>query len=83
MRKVFKYVKGCYKEDGSQFSMDTGRRTWIKSLICCKGLGLVLGGEILHTRTVKYWDMLPMEAIDSFALNIFKNRWEKCFLEMM
>uniref|UniRef100_A0A674IKT4 Taste receptor type 2 n=1 Tax=Terrapene triunguis TaxID=2587831 RepID=A0A674IKT4_9SAUR len=85
MITVFKYIKGCYKEQGEKLLFLTSEdRTRSKGLKLQQGrFRLDIRKNFLTVRVVKHWNKLPREVVESPSLGIFKSRLDKHLISMI
>ena len=85
MIAVFRYLKGCHKEEGENlFILASGDRTRSNRVkLQQRRFRLDIRKKFLTVRVVKHWNKLPREVVESPSLEIFMSRLDKCLSEMV
>uniref|UniRef100_A0A8C3HMQ1 PTPRF interacting protein alpha 3 n=1 Tax=Chrysemys picta bellii TaxID=8478 RepID=A0A8C3HMQ1_CHRPI len=80
MIAVFRYLKGCHKEEGENlFTLASRDRTRNNGFKLQQGRSrLDIRKKFLTVRVIKHWNKLPREVVESPSLEIFKSRLDKC-----
>ena len=73
---AFQYLKGAYKQEGSQLSegVDNSRTRGNDFKMKEGRLRLDVRGKLFTMRVVRRWNRLPREVVDAPSLEVFKAR---------
>ena len=73
---AFQYLKGAYKQEGSQFFewVDNGRTRGNGFMLKKGRFRLDVRGKFFTMRVVRCWNGLPREVVDAPSLEVFKAR---------